>query len=55
MLLALHANKRSEHGGSTFGRQKLWRERLEGHNKLIWDYFVDDPTYPRSIFVADFG
>ena len=33
MLLAWRANKKPKIGGSVFGRQKLWRERIEGHNK----------------------
>jgi hypothetical protein len=28
-----------------FGRQRLQRERIEGHNKLTRSYFVDDPIY----------
>jgi hypothetical protein len=35
MLLAFGANKKPNIGGSVFGRQKLWRERIEGHNKLM--------------------
>ena len=31
MLLALHANKRPKHGGSVFGRQKLWGEMIDAH------------------------
>jgi hypothetical protein len=34
MILAMHA-KRPKHDGSVFDRRKLWRKRIEGHNKLI--------------------
>jgi hypothetical protein len=34
MILAMRA-KRPKHGGSVFGCRKLWRKRIEGHNKLI--------------------
>jgi hypothetical protein len=50
ILLSLHANKRPKHGGSVFGRQKLWRERIEGHNKLMRSYFAENPTFPESYF-----
>ena len=50
MLLALRANKKPKIGGSVFGRQKLWRERIEGHNKLMRMYFNENPTYPESYF-----
>jgi hypothetical protein len=43
MLLAFHTNKRTKHGGSVFGRQKLRRERIKRHNKLKRIYVVDDP------------
>jgi hypothetical protein len=35
MMLALHTNKKLKIGGSLFGRQKLWRERIEGRNTLV--------------------
>jgi hypothetical protein len=39
MILAIHHNnKRPKHGGSVLGREKLWRERIEGNNKLIHNY-----------------
>jgi hypothetical protein len=50
MLLAWRANKKPKIGGSVFGREKLWRERIEGHNKLMRMYFKDDPTFPESYF-----
>ena len=50
MLLALHANKRPKHGGSVYDRQKLWRERIDGHNRLMRSYFVDNPIYPEPYF-----
>jgi hypothetical protein len=50
MVLAWRANKKPKIGGSVFGRQKLWRERIEGHNKLMRMYFNDDATFPESYF-----
>jgi hypothetical protein len=50
MLLSTHASKRPKHGGSVFGQQKWWREWIEGHNKLMRSYFVDNPTYPERYF-----
>jgi hypothetical protein len=50
MILALHAKKRPKLGGSVFGQQKLWRERIEGHNKLMRSYSVDNPIFPKTIF-----
>ena len=50
MLLAWRANKKPKIGGSVFGRKKLWRERIEGHNKLMRMYFNDDATFPESYF-----
>jgi hypothetical protein len=35
MILALRSTKRPKHGGSIFGRKKLRRKRIEGHNKLV--------------------
>jgi hypothetical protein len=49
-ILALRANKRPKHDGSIFGRQKLRRERIDGHNKLMRRYFVDHPIYPENYF-----
>jgi hypothetical protein len=48
MILALRANKRPKHGGSVFRWQKLRRERIKGHNKLMRSYFVDHPIYPEN-------
>jgi hypothetical protein len=50
MLLTWRANKKPKIGGSVFGRQKLWRERIDGHNKLMRMYFNDDATFPESYF-----
>jgi hypothetical protein len=35
LILALHMSNRPKHGGSVFGHEKLKRERIERHNKLI--------------------
>ena len=50
MLLAVHLNKKPKLGGSVVGRQRLWRERIEGHNKLMRMYFCENPTYPERYF-----
>ena len=50
MLWAMRARKRPKHGGSFLGRQKLWRERIEAHDKLMRSYFVENPTFPESYF-----
>jgi hypothetical protein len=50
MLLVCRANKKPKIGGSVFGRQKLWRERIEGHNKLMRMYFNENSTYSESYF-----
>ena len=50
IILAMQINKRPKHGGSVFGRRKLWREWIEGHNRLMRNYFVENPTYHESYF-----
>jgi hypothetical protein len=50
MLLACCAAKKPKIGGSVFGRQKLWREKIEGHEKLMRSYFNENLTYPESYF-----
>ena len=46
MILAMHINKKLKHGGSVMGRQKIWRDRIDAHNRLIRHYFAENPTYP---------
>jgi hypothetical protein len=36
ILLACRAITKPKIGGSVFGRQNLWREMIEGHEKLMW-------------------
>jgi hypothetical protein len=50
ILLAYRAIKKPKIGGSVFSRPKLWRERIEGHEKLMRSYFNENPTYPESYF-----
>jgi hypothetical protein len=50
MLLAYRAVKKPKIGGSVFGRQKLWRERIEGHEKLMRSYFNENPIFPENYF-----
>ena len=54
MILAIHTNRKPKHDGSVFGRVKLWMERIDAHNKLMRNYFVDHPTYPESYFMCRF-
>ena len=48
--MALHANKRPKHDGFVPCGEKLWRERIDGHNKLMRNYFVENPVYPEKYF-----
>ncbi|KAI4973986.1 hypothetical protein ZWY2020_041767 [Hordeum vulgare] len=50
MIIAMHINKKPKHGGSVMGREKIWRDRIDAHNKLMKNYFVENPTYPESYF-----
>jgi hypothetical protein len=50
MLLAYRAVKKPKIGGSVFGRQKLWRERIEGHEKLMRSYFNENLIFPENYF-----
>jgi hypothetical protein len=54
MLLVCRANKKPKIGGSVFGRQDLWREWIQGHNKLMRMYFNKNPTYSESNFLRCF-
>ena len=49
MILAMHI-KKPKHGGSVMGRQKIWRDRIDAHNRLIRHYFAENPIYPESYF-----
>ena len=50
MILAMHINKKPKHGGSVMGRQKIWRDRIDAHNRLMRHYFADNPVYPESYY-----
>ena len=50
MILTMHVNKKPKHSGSVMGRQKIWRDRIDAHNRLIRHYFAENPTYPESYF-----
>jgi hypothetical protein len=50
MLLAYRAVKKPNIGGSVFGRQKLRRERIEGHEKLMRSYFNENLIFPENYF-----
>ena len=54
MILPMHVNKKPKHGGSVFGRQKLSREMIDAHNRLMRNYFVENPQYPESYFQRHF-
>jgi len=55
MIIALHINKKPKHGGSVMGPEKIWRDRIDAHNRLMKNYFVENPTYRSHIFVAGLG
>ena len=50
MILAIRAKRKRKHGGSVVGRIKLWRERIDAHERLMRNYFVEHPIYPESYF-----
>jgi hypothetical protein len=50
MLLAYRVVKKPKIGGSVFGRQKLRRDRIEGHEKLMRSYFNENPIFPENYF-----
>jgi hypothetical protein len=50
MLLVCRTNKKTKNGGSDFGTQKLWREQIEGHTKLMRMYYNNNLTYPEIYF-----
>ena len=54
IIVAMHANKKLKHGGSTMGRWKLWRDKIDAHNRLIRNYFPEDTTYPKLYFQRRF-
>ena len=54
MILMLHNSKKSKHGGSIYGREYLRRMRIDGHIKLMLNYFVETPVYPEKYFCCRF-
>jgi hypothetical protein len=50
VLLALRRNITPKRGGSVYGRRRLWRERIEGHTKLMRMYFNENATFPDNYF-----
>jgi hypothetical protein len=38
MIMALRASKQPKHGFLVFAQPRLWRERIEGHNKLMMEW-----------------
>jgi hypothetical protein len=52
MVLALHErnNKRSKRGSSVLGTVKLRRERIDADQRLMRNYFIEDPIYPERWF-----
>ena len=50
MIISMHINKKPKHGGSVMGREKIWRDRIDAHNRLMKNYFMENPTYPESYF-----
>ena len=50
MILGMHVNKKMKHGSSVTGRQKLWIGKIDAHNRLMRNYFLENTTYPESCF-----
>ncbi|XP_062213754.1 uncharacterized protein LOC133914736 [Phragmites australis] len=46
----VEASRRGPWGGSVPGHRRIHRNRMEGHNRLYNDYFVDSSVYPDYIF-----
>jgi hypothetical protein len=44
------AHVRRKPGGSTFGRQNIFRDREAYHQLLYKDYFAENPTYGHAQF-----
>ena len=47
MVLAVHEhmNKRPKRGGSVRGTVKLRRERIDADQRLMRNYFIENPIY----------
>jgi hypothetical protein len=54
VLLALRCNITPKRGGTVYGRRRLWRERIEDHNELMWMYFNENATFPDNYFLRWF-
>ncbi|KAF8393073.1 hypothetical protein HHK36_021314 [Tetracentron sinense] len=47
----LHKEKLSRRRhGSVQGHRVIWRDRVQGHERLFHDYFVEKPVYPPILF-----
>ncbi|XP_028095021.1 uncharacterized protein LOC114295039 [Camellia sinensis] len=47
--LAANTSSRSRHNSSQ-RRKFIWRNSLQGHQRLFLDYFVNPPVYPSNVF-----
>ncbi|XP_028112219.1 uncharacterized protein LOC114310447 [Camellia sinensis] len=47
--LAANSSSRSRHN-SNRRRKFIWRNSLQGHQRLFLDYFADPPIYPSNVF-----
>ena len=45
-----HLNSNSLRKGSVVGRAVIYRNRVEGHERLFQDYFSETPIYPPNLF-----
>jgi hypothetical protein len=54
MILFMHKNKRPKHGGSVFGREYIRRRRINADNKIMLNYFIDNPVYLEMFFRSRF-
>ena len=51
MILLMHKNKRpKKHGGSVFGRAVIPRERIDADQRLMRNYFNENPIFPEHRF-----
>jgi hypothetical protein len=42
----------TSHRGGTQRRRHIVRNRLQGHERLVLDYFTESPIYPSRLFFS---
>jgi hypothetical protein len=43
-------NVKKKHGGSIPGHRVIYRDREDGHERMVKDYLVENATYPPETF-----